>query len=460
MKNSLFFAIGVFLAFCMFWPSVGHAARYTVASAPGCWRDSAGARGAIPPNYPIVYNNVANRYEFYNVANGIYREVTSFFPDPNGTSQSYCEGLYSSTPSLVGQIYYSVTWSDSWLTDYGIPAPTDGNGCSSPSNCITCSSFTYSDWSSCSNNTQTRNVLTSSPAACTGGSPVTSQSCQSNPASCSDGQKSGNEVGIDCGGDCIGVSCEGYCPDGYDYMPSLGGCYTYADKDASGNCPNLTGQFGSVVYTETAENQCIYRTDVLLAKDGLEDLPVSQYPAQWVAGAGSTVKSSTVPVVVDNGDGTSTRTWTETETTTLADGSVITTSRTFSETFSNSTGEVLSNSSSENSTLPAEANWDNYDVSNVAPDDTGLTDFTVWGERPDWSSQERDLTSIRDAIENSELQLFSPTPVLIAGSYEVAGSTVPIYFSLAEYENHFRVAGALLLTITYVGCLISFSRRD
>jgi hypothetical protein len=73
MKNSLFFAIGVFLAFCMFWPSVGHATRYTVVSAPGCWRDSAGNRGAIPPDYPIVYNNVANRYEFYNVANGIYR---------------------------------------------------------------------------------------------------------------------------------------------------------------------------------------------------------------------------------------------------------------------------------------------------------------------------------------------------------------------------------------------------
>jgi len=41
-----------------------------------------------------------------------------------------------------------------------------------------CTSFTYSNWSACqSNNTQTRNVVSSLPAGCTGGTPVTSQAC-------------------------------------------------------------------------------------------------------------------------------------------------------------------------------------------------------------------------------------------------------------------------------------------
>ena len=41
----------------------------------------------------------------------------------------------------------------------------------------TCTSFTYSSWSTCSNGRQTRTVLTSSPSGCTGGSPVLTQSC-------------------------------------------------------------------------------------------------------------------------------------------------------------------------------------------------------------------------------------------------------------------------------------------
>lgn len=42
----------------------------------------------------------------------------------------------------------------------------------------TCTSFTYSDWGACqTNNTQTRSLLTSSPAGCTGGTPVLTQSC-------------------------------------------------------------------------------------------------------------------------------------------------------------------------------------------------------------------------------------------------------------------------------------------
>ncbi len=42
----------------------------------------------------------------------------------------------------------------------------------------TCTSFTYSAWGACQpSGTQTRTVVSSSPAGCTGGSPVLSQSC-------------------------------------------------------------------------------------------------------------------------------------------------------------------------------------------------------------------------------------------------------------------------------------------
>lgn len=50
------------------------------------------------------------------------------------------------------------------------PPPTTGG---------TCTSFTYSPWSACDPATsrQTRTVLTSSPAGCTGGAPLTTQAC-------------------------------------------------------------------------------------------------------------------------------------------------------------------------------------------------------------------------------------------------------------------------------------------
>jgi len=45
-----------------------------------------------------------------------------------------------------------------------------------------CTSFTYSAWGACqSNNTQTRTQLTATPAGCTGGTPVLSQSCTYTP---------------------------------------------------------------------------------------------------------------------------------------------------------------------------------------------------------------------------------------------------------------------------------------
>lgn len=46
-----------------------------------------------------------------------------------------------------------------------------------PATPITCTSFTYSAWSICSNGSQTQTVTSSLPAGCTGGTPITTQSC-------------------------------------------------------------------------------------------------------------------------------------------------------------------------------------------------------------------------------------------------------------------------------------------
>ncbi|MBA4371395.1 MAG: hypothetical protein C0402_00890 [Thermodesulfovibrio sp.] len=59
------------------------------------------------------------------------------------------------------------------------PPTYPGDAASKPAPVVvTCTSFTYSDFAACqSNNTQTRTVVSSSPAGCTGGSPVLTQSC-------------------------------------------------------------------------------------------------------------------------------------------------------------------------------------------------------------------------------------------------------------------------------------------
>ena len=69
----------------------------------------------------------------------------------------------------------------------------------------TCTSWTYSDWTDCSSSgQQSRNIISSLPTNCSGGSPLLSQSCSYvNPCSCSDVNKEccdTCEIGDSCGG--------------------------------------------------------------------------------------------------------------------------------------------------------------------------------------------------------------------------------------------------------------------
>ncbi len=57
-----------------------------------------------------------------------------------------------------------------------LPQIWNGTACITPVQ--TCTSFTYTDWSACSTSgIQTRTVVSASPAGCTGGNPVTQQTC-------------------------------------------------------------------------------------------------------------------------------------------------------------------------------------------------------------------------------------------------------------------------------------------
>lgn len=111
--------------------------------------------------------------------------------------------LFSNNPSPVTQS----TFIDDVVITNETPSARDTHGNPyigiegyTPPTQTTCTSFTYSSWGSCqSNNTQTRTVQSSSPSSCSGGSPITSQSCtytQNTPQVCN---KYGPTVGVASG---------------------------------------------------------------------------------------------------------------------------------------------------------------------------------------------------------------------------------------------------------------------
>jgi len=92
--------------------------------------------------------------------------------------------------------------------------------------CSTCTNFTYSAWSGCCNGTQTRSVVSQGPAFCTGGSPVTSQTCSSSVSGC----------------------ISGTCRNGYIYLNSgycYGGSISQTNVCISSSVPNSSCIYGS-----------------------------------------------------------------------------------------------------------------------------------------------------------------------------------------------------------------------
>jgi len=138
----------------------------------------------------VTYDYSSNLARLY--VDGIFHNVLGDSITLNGYSGF--EGLGNGRFS-IGREYYNFYFFDGMIDDVRVynralsaSEITDlynytGGSIVSPPNPpatttpATCTSFTYSAWSSCTNSSQTRTVTSSLPLSCTGGTPITTQSC-------------------------------------------------------------------------------------------------------------------------------------------------------------------------------------------------------------------------------------------------------------------------------------------
>ncbi|HSN13200.1 MAG TPA: hypothetical protein VLT61_01115 [Anaeromyxobacteraceae bacterium] len=88
------------------------------------------------------------------------------------------KGTVTVTNTATGGVIYQGPLSDLSSGTFDAANMPAGPGTIPPPAPSTCTSFTYSAWNACqADGTQSRTVTSASPAGCTGGSPVTAQSC-------------------------------------------------------------------------------------------------------------------------------------------------------------------------------------------------------------------------------------------------------------------------------------------
>ncbi len=145
--------------------------------------------------------------------------VTAGSTTTSTTTESYCTGnliadsgqcsLYDNTEEAECNLYWQYPLAKNCSWD-GISSCL-GVSCIPPiGDPPPCTDFTYSAWSSCVNSLQTREILSSGPGICIGGTPVTSQSC--------------GELAV-----CTGSS----------YIPAPGTCSIVVETGELWMCPNL-----------------------------------------------------------------------------------------------------------------------------------------------------------------------------------------------------------------------------
>jgi len=143
--------------------------------------------GALTSAAVATHNTASDCYLIVN--NKVY-DVTQYIPfHPGGASRitSRC-GTEATSAFVTNSAGHAHSASATTLLNnyYVGDLSTGTGGGTTPT---TCSSFTYSAWGTCgSNSTQSRSVTSSSPSGCTGGSPVTSQSCTYTPPSTGNAQ--------------------------------------------------------------------------------------------------------------------------------------------------------------------------------------------------------------------------------------------------------------------------------
>ena len=133
---------------------------------------------AIETSLGIHENNIFNNTD-YNIESGTFTDIDAtknYFGTTNISSiENKIYDYYDNGNISLGKVNYK-PFATAELKFDGIDT------FSQPS---ACTSWTFSDWSTCqSNSTKTRSVASSLPSGCSGGSPVLTQSCTYTPPTC------------------------------------------------------------------------------------------------------------------------------------------------------------------------------------------------------------------------------------------------------------------------------------
>jgi len=314
------------------------------------------------------------------------------------------------------------------------------------------------------------------------------------PDHCHNGIKDGDEEGVNCGGSCNNTCDSLACPDTTNwFVDSYGRCYPtetgfanlYATPDSAGNCP---AGFTADTWHDSVLNQDFKRckdTRMIRRADGscadgwipnpgvpdqclpepvayssandppdVPDVPIKE---GWTGTAESTTENKTVDIV-DNGDGTSTKTETTVNNTTNNnDNSTTTTTTTTTSIIDNSTNEVLSSSSeSETTGDKKEDNAGNYDWNIGGPDYNGV----AYGD--DDKPAEEDTEGLISAwINNNPVRTFltgyevTCTAPISSVSTTIFGKTVSIDFA-RQADNFATIGDVWLVLCGFLAVLIVF----
>jgi len=343
MRSAFWFSVGVFVAFCLFWPSQVRAVE------PGTY---------FKPCQPSRSNEV-----WYVRDNALYGCYDYVAPGPS------CTPYIGTFPQGTG-----VGFSDSAIC---------GNA---PSGYVRMRTEQATLEGTCSGSITNSIKDGWEPVQDCGGPCGATAGCPPpQPESCSNGVKDSNELGIDCGSGCTNP-CAEMCPEGYDKICELGentncSCVKWVDKDTMGNCPAGYGLNGNRTAT-----RCGYETPSTLQYDQMDkpDPPATE-PVGWTGnplngtstGTSSTPATSTTTVTPSStgGGGTPTTTVTITNNTTYqhsGGGTVLLTGPATTQTTANGNGTTTTTI-----TQPVSVTTPNGDGTSTTTSETVTTTVTT-----------------------------------------------------------------------------------
>jgi len=422
MRSTLFFSLGILLAFLLFWPGSAFALYCedyplisTSTSSSGTYRAAVGVNYTWSMSSNIVQNvcSTANTSPVY------HSQYHTIYANPGDANVTHMH-LKVITGGGPETDCNDGAWGK--LKSGRLMEATKTGSCT-PTPAATCSD----------------GIQNQGETGIDCGGPC--GSCE--PATCQNTVMDGDETGINCGGSCD-AACEEYCPTDYELGVLIGGgfeCVKSADKDVYGNCP--------VGYTDMA-TFCKHTTAAILAATQPSEAVITsagwyELPADFSPGTFNVVSMYDYSTV-DNQDGTETRT--ETVTTTNADGT--TSTQTTSAIVNQSTGAVVSQTKDTTGETPIEETPENYNLSvsdvpsdglipsGIVPDETSFTGFLTDAIYNNAAS---------GIIENSGITTASPS---CSVSATVWGSPFTLDFCNQQITDFLELIGTFVVGFGYI----------